>query len=193
MAAVPAAPCHACGKPLRDRPAGNLSVSRRSVSRTVTWSFFPGRLFCDAVGDRSKHACRCGELKLATSSVFPAVPADAAVSRRQNPINDKSIFPRIQHCPPFCLSPPEHQNLHTRLLQPPVVVPMFASGHCAPQPRSSCTTVWGTYDMWMFQGSRAWSQWGVVHRSCVLLVCRKFWFLQQAVENQGGNLHGGGR
>jgi hypothetical protein len=30
--------------------------------------------------------------------------------------------------------------------------------------------------MWMFQGSRAWSQWGVVHRFHVLLACRKFWF-----------------
>jgi hypothetical protein len=30
--------------------------------------------------------------------------------------------------------------------------------------------------MWMFRGSRAWSQWGVVHRFHVLLACRKFWF-----------------
>jgi hypothetical protein len=28
----------------------------------------------------------------------------------------------------------------------------------------------------MFRGSRAWSQWGAVHRSYVLLACRKFWF-----------------
>jgi hypothetical protein len=28
----------------------------------------------------------------------------------------------------------------------------------------------------MFQGSRAWSQWGLVHRFHVLLACRKFWF-----------------
>jgi hypothetical protein len=30
--------------------------------------------------------------------------------------------------------------------------------------------------MWMLQGSRVWSQWGVVHRSYVLLACRKFGF-----------------
>jgi hypothetical protein len=30
--------------------------------------------------------------------------------------------------------------------------------------------------MWMFWGSRTWSQWGVVHRFHVLLACRKFWF-----------------
>jgi hypothetical protein len=35
---------------------------------------------------------------------------------------------------------------------------------------------WGTYDMWMFRGSRAWSQCGVAHRFYVLLACRKFWF-----------------
>jgi hypothetical protein len=29
--------------------------------------------------------------------------------------------------------------------------------------------------MWMLRGSRAWSQWGVVHRFHVLLACRKFW------------------
>jgi hypothetical protein len=28
----------------------------------------------------------------------------------------------------------------------------------------------------MYRGSRAWSQWGVVHRFHVLLACRKFWF-----------------
>jgi hypothetical protein len=28
----------------------------------------------------------------------------------------------------------------------------------------------------MFQGSRAWPQWGVVHRFHVLMACRKFWF-----------------
>jgi hypothetical protein len=31
--------------------------------------------------------------------------------------------------------------------------------------------------MWLFRGSKAWLQWGVVHHSYVLLVCRKFWFL----------------
>jgi hypothetical protein len=30
--------------------------------------------------------------------------------------------------------------------------------------------------MWMFRGSRSWSQWGVVRRFHVLLACRKFWF-----------------
>eukprot|EP01047_Picozoa_sp_COSAG01_P069824 COSAG01_NODE_10431_length_2167_cov_8.562863_2_plen_189_part_00 len=54
---------------------------------------------------------------------------------------------------------------------------------CALQPRSSyatthISTIWGAYDMWMFQGSRAWFQWGFVRHSYVLLVCRKFWFSQ---------------
>jgi hypothetical protein len=34
--------------------------------------------------------------------------------------------------------------------------------------------------MWIFQGSMAWSKWGVVHRSYVLLVCRKFWFFKKS-------------
>ena len=34
--------------------------------------------------------------------------------------------------------------------------------------------------MWMFRGSRAWSQWEVVHRFHVLLACRKFWFSSTA-------------
>jgi hypothetical protein len=70
-----------------------------------------------------------------------------------------------------------HQNLHTTLLRPPIVVPMFVNGHCAPQYRPSYTTARNAYDMWMLQGSRAWSRWGVVHRFYVLLACRKFWFL----------------
>jgi hypothetical protein len=70
-----------------------------------------------------------------------------------------------------------HQNIHTtlRYLQPPFVT-MCVSGHCAPQTRFSYATIWGAYDMWMFRGSRAWSQWGVVRRFHVLLACRKFWF-----------------
>jgi hypothetical protein len=63
-----------------------------------------------------------------------------------------------------------------RYLQPPFVEPMCVSGHCAPRPRFSYGIVRGAYDMWMFRGSRAWSQWGVVHRFHVLLACRKFWF-----------------
>jgi hypothetical protein len=35
--------------------------------------------------------------------------------------------------------------------------------------------------MWMLWGSRILSQWGVVHRSHVLLVCRKFWFLYTVI------------
>jgi hypothetical protein len=53
---------------------------------------------------------------------------------------------------------------------------MCVSGHCAPHSRFSYAIVWGTYDMWMSRGSRAWSQWGVVRRFHVLLACRKFWF-----------------
>jgi hypothetical protein len=53
---------------------------------------------------------------------------------------------------------------------------MCVSGHCAPQPRFSSAIIWGAYDMWVFRGSRTWSQWGVVHRFHVLLACRKFWF-----------------
>jgi hypothetical protein len=53
---------------------------------------------------------------------------------------------------------------------------MCVSGHCAPQPRFSYFMTWGTYDMWMFWGSRAWSQCGVAHHFYVLLACRKFWF-----------------
>jgi hypothetical protein len=60
-------------------------------------------------------------------------------------------------------------------LQPPFVT-MCVSRHCAPQTRFSYATVWGAYDMWMFRGSRSWSQWGVVRRFHVLLACRKFWF-----------------
>ena len=71
-------------------------------------------------------------------------------------------------------SPPRTST--QRYLQPPFVEPMCVSGHCAPQPRFSSAIVWGAYDMWMFRGSRAWSQWGVVHRFHVLLACRKFWF-----------------
>jgi hypothetical protein len=52
---------------------------------------------------------------------------------------------------------------------------MCVSGHCAPQPHFSFATEWGAYDTWVFRGSRAWSKEGVVHRSYVLLVCRKFW------------------
>jgi hypothetical protein len=37
--------------------------------------------------------------------------------------------------------------------------------------------LWGAYDIWVFRGSRSGPQWGVVHHSYVLLVCRKFWFL----------------
>jgi hypothetical protein len=58
----------------------------------------------------------------------------------------------------------------------PFVEPMCVSGHCAPHSRFSYAIVWGTYDMWMSRGSRAWSQWGVVRRFHVLLACRKFWF-----------------
>eukprot|EP01047_Picozoa_sp_COSAG01_P031962 COSAG01_NODE_2292_length_7969_cov_3.362262_1_plen_208_part_00 len=50
------------------------------------------------------------------------------------------------------------------------------SGHCAPQHRSNNAVIWDAYDMWLFQGSEAWLQCGVVHHSYVLLVCRKFWF-----------------
>jgi hypothetical protein len=73
-----------------------------------------------------------------------------------------------------------HQNLHTstqRYLQPPLVVPMFVSGHYAPQILPSYVIIWGAYDMCLFRGSGAWLQWGDVGRSYVLLVCRKFWFL----------------
>jgi hypothetical protein len=62
-----------------------------------------------------------------------------------------------------------------RYLQPPFVT-MCVSRHCAPPIRFSYATVWGVYDMWMFRGSRSWSQWGVVRRFHVLLACRKFWF-----------------
>jgi hypothetical protein len=74
-------------------------------------------------------------------------------------------------------SPPTSTRTCTpRYLQPPFVEPMCVSGHCAPRPRFSYGIVRGAYDMWMFRGSRAWSQWGVVHRFHVLLACRKFWF-----------------
>ena len=75
------------------------------------------------------------------------------------------------------------KNTHTctqRYLQPPFVEPMCVSGHCAPQPRFSSAIIWGAYDMWMFRGSRAWPQWGVVHRFHVLLACRKFWFSRKS-------------
>jgi hypothetical protein len=39
--------------------------------------------------------------------------------------------------------------------------------------------------MCMFWGSRAWSKWGVVHRSYVLLVCRKLWFYVIPVSTLG--------
>jgi hypothetical protein len=74
------------------------------------------------------------------------------------------------------------KNIHTcctctqRYLHPPFVDPMCVSGHCAPQPRFSSAIIWGAYDMCVFQGSRAWPQWGVVHRFHVLMACRKFWF-----------------
>jgi hypothetical protein len=73
-------------------------------------------------------------------------------------------------------SPPIHCT--QRYLQPSFVEPMcvHVSGHCAPQPRFSSAIVWGAYDIWMFRGCRAWSQWGVVHRFHVRLACRKFWF-----------------
>jgi hypothetical protein len=51
------------------------------------------------------------------------------------------------------------------------------SGQWAPQHRSSHAIMCGAYGMWLFRGSKAWLQWGVVHHSYVLLVCRKFWFL----------------
>jgi hypothetical protein len=47
-------------------------------------------------------------------------------------------------------------------------------GIVQPQSRSSYVTVWDADDIWLFQGTRSWVQWGVVHRSYVLLVCRKF-------------------
>eukprot|EP01047_Picozoa_sp_COSAG01_P020579 COSAG01_NODE_1173_length_11400_cov_2.767366_20_plen_201_part_00 len=68
------------------------------------------------------------------------------------------------------------QNLHT-------LVATFSfwcqciSGHCAPRPLCRYEITRGVYDRWLFQGSGAWSQWVVVHRVHVLLVCRKFWFL----------------
>eukprot|EP01047_Picozoa_sp_COSAG01_P074818 COSAG01_NODE_12622_length_1709_cov_6.138509_2_plen_106_part_00 len=71
----------------------------------------------------------------------------------------------------------EHpHNAICNLLVAPFVEPMCVSGHCAPQPRFYSAIVWGAYDMWMFRGSKSWSQWGVVHRVHVLLACRKFWF-----------------
>jgi hypothetical protein len=36
----------------------------------------------------------------------------------------------------------------------------------------------------MLQGNRTWSQGGVVHRSHVLLACRKFWFCTSRPEQQ---------
>jgi hypothetical protein len=73
-----------------------------------------------------------------------------------------------------------------RYLQPPFVEPVCVSGHCAPQPRFSSAIIWGAYDMWMFRGSRAWSQWGGVHRFHVLLACRKFWF-SNIIEAEGAD------
>jgi hypothetical protein len=89
------------------------------------------------------------------------------------PMPGALFFPRGT---PFFLSftrPPPQSTHH--YLQPPIVVPICVSGHCAPQPRFSYATAWGAYDMWVFQGSRSWPQGRVVHRSYVLLVCRKFW------------------
>jgi hypothetical protein len=83
------------------------------------------------------------------------------------------FFASIQYFSP-------HQNLHTSLFATSSVS-MCASGHCAPQPRSNYATVWGDYDMRMFRGSRSWSQEGIVHRSYVLSVCRKFCFLCRAL------------
>jgi hypothetical protein len=44
----------------------------------------------------------------------------------------------------------QQSNIHTttqRYLQPPFVVSMCVSGHCAPQPRFSYAHVWVAYDM----------------------------------------------
>jgi hypothetical protein len=92
-------------------------------------------------------------------------------------IHDRCI-PSFYSCLLFRTAPAFSftKNIHQHYLQPPFVEPMCVSGHCTPQPRFSYGIVWGAYDMWMLQGSRAWSQWGVVHRFHVLLACRKFWF-----------------
>jgi hypothetical protein len=43
--------------------------------------------------------------------------------------------------------------------------------------------------MWMFQGSRAQSQWVAVNRPYVLLVCRKFWFYERSWRSWCGHPH----
>jgi hypothetical protein len=86
---------------------------------------------------------------------------------------------RLDHCDAFFLTLDTPKTSPQRYFQPPVLVPMCVSGPCATQPCSNYTTVWGSYNTWVFRGSRACSQGGVVHRAYVLLVCRKFWFSDQ--------------
>jgi hypothetical protein len=128
---------------------------------------------------------RRGNVVASTSAVRAARAARAGVGntcwrvgcQAQEPggLRVTAVRLRLRVAPFF--SPPRTSTACTqRYLQPPFVEPMCVSGHRAPQPRSSSAIVWGAYDMWMFQGSRAWSQWGVVHRFHVLLACRKFWF-----------------
>jgi hypothetical protein len=56
------------------------------------------------------------------------------------------------------------------------LVPMSASGHYAPQPRSRADIVCDVYDTWLFRGGESWHEWKSVLYFYVLLACRKFWF-----------------
>jgi hypothetical protein len=123
---------------------------------------------------------RRGSLKGSFTSWAPLL---ACLPRRLAPRTEGLVTAPTIHdrCIPSCLlfrTAPAFsftKNIHQHYLQPPFVEPMCVSGHCTPQPRFSSAIVWGAYDMWMLRGSRAWSQWGVVHRFHVLLACRKFW------------------
>jgi hypothetical protein len=134
-------------------------------------------------GGRRRRNRRAAPQRVAVAA--NCISRTAALSTRTTP--RRNTLPRtlgfgnFDRCQTHSITRPFslHYSCRTstqRYLQPPFVEPMCVSGHCAPQPRSSSAVVWGACDMWMFRGSRAWSQWGVVQHFHVLLACRKFWF-----------------